>query len=415
MTALKKRLQAQPRSRIMSTCFTQERGLREQCNKKISRLLIAVDFVFLLLFFSGCYESYSLLLKLGSLVLSFGCFLSVSWNSRTPGWIWGYLSLIALFLFTQYVYTSFKYHQSISQFFFASYYFVFSLLIPVFFYLLNEAGLNKVLTNLELLISVISGYMLLMAFIYITFGVNLTEITRFRGGLLRINAPFIVQLGCVVAAYLFACGKGQKKLHALTWLLSFFAILLVYQSRLIILLLSFIFLYIFALRNRGNAGASYIAVLFALIVFLLLCSIGPLEGILSSFSVTGDHAGSTLTRIYEIEYYLDLFQELPLNGVGLIPFGSAQYSLLSGPFNNFYIDDVGIIGALAEIGLWIFLIYIVPMIVLMFRSFSRKSHIPKLLATAILFYLLGTTFTTLIAFPYFDPTWAFCFALLAFE
>lgn len=389
--------------------------MNEKRDKRINHLLIAVDLVFLLLFLSGCYESQSLLFKFGSLALSLGCFLNVSWNFSIPRWVWGYLSLMALFLFVQYVYTSFNYHQSVLQFFFASYYFLFCVLIPVFYFLLFEAGLNRVFKNLEILILVISGCMLFMAFTYDVFGFNLTEIARLRSGLLRINAPFIVQLGCAIAAYLFICDKEHRKFHALTSLLSFSAVLFVYQSRLIVLLLSFIIFFIFALKNRGNVGASYIGVMLAFIVVLLLCSIGPLRGILNSFSVKGDYGGSTLTRIYEIDYYLDLFHKFPLCGVGLVPFGSTSYSLLSGPFNNFYIDDVGIFGALAQIGLWIVLIYILPMIVLAARVFFKNNQTPKLVSVVILFYLLGTTFTTLLVFPRFDPTWSLCLALLAFE
>lgn len=410
-----KKFQAQIRYGSIPPGNFQERGMNEKRDKRINHLLIAVDLVFLLLFLSGCYESHSFLLKIGSLALSLGCFLSVSWNFSIPRWVWAYLSLMAIFLFVQYVYTSFNYHQSALQFFLASYSFHFCVLIPVFYFLFFEAGLNRIFKNLEILISVISVCMLFMAFTYAVFGFQLTEITRTRSGLLRINAPFIVQLGCAIAAYLFICDKEHRKLHALTCLLSFSAILFVYQSRLIVLLLSFIIFSIFALKNRGNAGSNYIGAMLAFIVLLLLCSIGPLRGILNSFSVTGDYGGSTLTRIYEIDYYMDLFQKFPLCGVGLVPFGGTSYSLLSGPFNNFYIDDVGIFGALAQIGFWIVLIYILPMIALAVRLFFKNNQTPKLLSMVILIYLLGTTFTTLLVFPRFDPTWSFCLALLAFE
>lgn len=415
MSALIKRMQTRSGSRAVGSCYAEDGLLNERCDKRIRHLLIAIDLVFLLLFLSGCYESCSFLFKIGSLVIAFGCFLNVSWNSRILGWIWVYLFIIALFLFAQYVNTSFSYNQSFIQFFFASYYYLFSLLIPVFYYLLNEAGLKRVLANLEFLVMAISGYMLFAALIYMVFGINFTEINRLRNDLLRINAPYIVQLGCVIAAYLLMCEKEQRKLHALTCLLSFSAILLVYQSRLVAILISFIILFIFALRSRDDAGASFIGVMLALIVFLLLCTIGPLGGVLNSFSVSSDYGASTITRIFEIEYYLSLFHKYPLNGVGLVPFGSTPYGLLTGPFNNFYIDDVGIIGALAQIGLWVVSFYVLPMIVMGFRLFTNKCQAPKLLLSAIVFYLLGTSFTTLIVFPYFDPAWSLCLALFAFD
>ena len=383
------------------------------CDRKTKRLTAAVGLIFILLFLSTCYDTFNVALKLGSIALTIGCFLSVAWDTRIAGWAWGYILLISLFLFVQFSYTSIAYQQGIAQFLAASYYFFYCLLIPVFMHLLSVFGIQGLLRKIEMLTLVISVFMLLMGFMYTVFGLNLTEIARFRSGLLRIDAPVVVQIGCVIAAYQLICRNGNKGTHAAICFCSFLAILYVCQSRLAILLLVFAFLLMLAFRRSDHIGLVYISFFAAAIALVALCTIGPLRGILESFSLSSSMGGNTLTRINETNYYLDLISRNPVNGVGLVPFGSAAYSALSGPYGQFYIDDVGIIGALAGIGLWVVAIYVVPMICLIRASFTKGRAPFRILLLAILFYLVGTTFTTLIVYPRFDPTWAFCLALFA--
>ncbi len=382
---------------------------------KVKRLFIAVGLALGLLFLSECYHSLSVVLKLASLLLTLGCFLSVAWRHRIAGLTWLYLFLVASFLFVQFVYTGLNYHQSITQFFTASYYYFYCLLVPVFAFIFEIIGLKEALIKLEKVVFLIATFMLIAGFLYLVLGFNITEIDRFRNGLLRINAPFVLQIGCVIAAYLFACDKKNKILHALTCALAFFAILFVYQSRLVLLLMVSIFLFIFALRRKENVGVTLTGIFLSLFILLLLFAVGPFGEILGSFAVTSESGGNTLTRIYETDHYLELFKRYPLNGIGLVPYGSKAYTALSGPFGSYYVDDVGIIGALAEIGLWIIPIYIVPMFVFMVWAFSEERNELRIMLLAIFLYLVGTTFTTLIVFPYFDPTWSLCIALFGYK
>lgn len=371
-------------------------------DEKIAKwTLRCVEMIFILMFLSNVYQAYDTPLKLVSLVLAGICFIWVSMYNRISGMQFAYLMVVLIFLLVEFIQGYIRYDQGLFGFFSAAYYYVFVLLLPVFSFLINHFGRVGLLVRLEKVAVLIATFMLACSLIRFFVGIDITGIERMRSGMIRINAPFLVQLAPLICLYL--CFKDKNKaIHTVSLIINISAIIIVYQSRLVDLLLVLCLSVLVLNRYKNNAASFYLAVMTTIVVFVMLM-FGPMGNIINSFSVHGEYSGSTVTRIYETDYYLDLFRDNVVNGAGLIEFGSPHYSVISGSAGAYYIDDVGIIGALAAIGLWVVPLFLVPLILLA-RNVLRVDEY-DLLGWPVLMFVLGTSFTTLIVFPYFDPCW----------
>lgn len=374
--------------------------------------IVCICLIFILMFLSNVYQSIDTPLKMVSLILAVYCFVSTCPHSRIAFTHLAYIACIVLFLLVEFVQCEMRYGQNIAEFFSASYYFTFSLLIPVFATLASRYGTIGLLRILERVILAISVFMILCSVLRFLLGVDITGITRMRSGLIRINAPFLVQFGPCISMYLvFADEKLFRARHICTLLTSIFSLVFVYQSRLVILLTVLCLAVLLLVRYRNNTGKLYIAGICVAVILILLFN-GPLAALINSFSSTDTvYGASTTTRINETSYYLALFKDNILNGVGLIPYGSPSYSIISGPLAQFFVDDVGIVGALAVIGLWIIPLFCIPIVFLGYNIIRNESF--QLLGWPILIFIVGTCFTTLIVFPYFDPAWSLVMALFS--
>lgn len=243
------------------------------------------------------------------------------------------------------------------------------------------------------------------------FGIDVTGITRMRSGFIRINAPFLVQLMSMISLYLCFVDRGRVT-HKIGFVTCTLAVVFVYQSRLVDLLLVFCLALVILNRYRRNSASFYLVGM-GLVIFLVFLLFGPLNSLVTSFSVNSEYGGNTVTRVYETDYYTTLFRDNILNGVGLIAYDSPYHSIISGSLGSYYIDDVGIIGALAAIGLWVIILFLIPILILGKNIILNPSY--QMLGWPLLLFIIGTSFTTFIVFPYFDPAWPLFLAVFGFN
>lgn len=374
-----------------------------------SWILQGVCLVFGLLFVGQCYDSLDRICKLISVAISFACFFTVAvhdYGFRKTEVL--YMTLIFTFLLFEYVYVGYKYQQPLTTSFSGTYYYCYAVLLPVFNYLLERISRERVLDALESAALVISIFMLIVASLMNFGGINITQVTRQRSDTIRIVALVLVQMCPIISLYLYINNISNKLKHIIALVVCLTALVYVSQSRLNILVIIVCLALTLILHYRKNAALTFIALCIVLMVGGSLILFGPLGQLLGSFSLNSEYGGNTLTRIWETDYYLELFRTNPFNGTGLITYGTPAYSIIAGPYGNYYIDDVGIIGALAMTGLWVVPIFIIPLIVLIVCVARQDCW--KGLGWPIILYVACTMFTWLPTFPYFDPFWLFILA-----
>lgn len=183
-----------------------------------------------------------------------------------------------------------------------------------------------------------------------------------RNGRMRIQ---LYHLTTIAIIYNFDCLFSKKMKNRLipfvVLILGIYLTIFVEQTRMkmICLALGIAASILFSGESK-NKKIINISIVFASILILFLS--GFYSQIVDSFSVTGEYSGSTTVRLSEIVYYLNIFKNKPLLGLGALS-DSSEYTysaLMHGSLGRYYLDDIGYIGQLANGGVLFFalLIYI---------------------------------------------------------
>lgn len=372
-------------------------------------ILRAAIFAWVFQYLSRIYTSQDTILELISIAFLLFSVLSVVSRVRVKNVIFLYLYVVALMMLIQGAYTGLIYSQTILDFFSAVRSYIYILLVFPFSYFVQKYGISETLEKLICPSTLVGIFMLFVAVVYNLTGISLVESLRERQGLARLGEPKFIDLSILYLTWKFRYNFTEKyDLIRLIVLIG--SIIYVAQSRAIIisLVVAAIILIITSLKGFEK---KYVACIFGVFVLLLMINYGFIGRILDSFSLEGAEAGSTDTRLQEINYYLSAFLQRPFTGLGIIKYGSHAYSIVSGPFNQYYPEDIGIIGALGVIGVWSVLIYVAPLIV--FGKCIRNSRIENLksLHYVLFSYVIATSFSLLMVFPTCDPAWPFLISI----
>lgn len=319
-----------------------------------------------------------------------------------------YLFLILLMLFSQYVYTAHVYNQSLYFFFSASFTYIYCLLFFSFVYLFKRYGVETLLRKLQYIALIIASFMIIAAIIKNVIGVSLIEAMRERSGTARLAEPEIVDVEILFSFWSFFKYKWNKK-DFLVSVICIAAIFCVSQTRVIEIVLIACSCVLLFSQNKG-ANKKFYVIAFICIVSFSLVESGVASTFIDSFSLSGQESDSTIARIREVTYYMSLFADHPVMGIGMIAYNSPLHYLISGRLGNYYIEDVGIIGALGTIGLWIVPLFLVPVIFFIKKVRYADNELCPLYISLI-FYTIGTSLTLLIVYPFLSPVWPMLIAM----
>lgn len=139
------------------------------------------------------------------------------------------------------------------------------------------------------------------------------------------------------------------------------------------------------------------------------------SGFLDSFGPNSEDYGSTVARLGAYSYFWNSFLHNPLFGHGII----ASVDLLSistGPYGIYFYADVGFVGALAQYGVFILLLYVLPIlygIVSVYKRIQSRNVDP--FAIGFLMYVIVSSSTLLCTNDMRSFLWPFFIAFLAYE
>jgi hypothetical protein len=275
-------------------------------------------------------------------------------------------------------------------------------------YLFRKYGLTRVMDSLQSLGLVLSLFMLLAAFLFNLGGVSIVESLRLRDGAARFSEAGLVDVIAVYSACKVFRGRARA-FDLFTLVVTLASIFLVSQTRVMELSILLAVGCVLVVQLRGADRKLLGCIGIAAIIFVAVLN-GSIGAFIGSFSTSGSEAASTYARIDETVYYLGLFRQNPVMGVGMIAYESPLRHLIGGPYGTYFLDDVGIVGALGTIGLWIFPLYIIP-VMHFFVDAVHVSHENRALLVGLIVLLLGTTMTLLYAYPFCDPTWPLIYAI----
>lgn len=217
-----------------------------------------------------------------------------------------------------------------------------------------------------------------------------------RNGNLRISS---LAFGSIMMLYNFIRFytrqvKGWKRLLTfLEFAVGLYCVIVIQQTRAM-MLVCFVCLALVLLIYGKTLQKKFIGFFIVLFIGVFFASTSYVSDFFSTFS-SADYEGSSIARNYAIRYFGDVFLNNPLVGFGW----AFNSSITHGPMGIAYTSDVGIVGMLAEIGLFTIPFYIVPIIrmTMIIKQYGlRKMMHDNLFLLILIVYLLGTTATLII-------------------
>lgn len=217
-----------------------------------------------------------------------------------------------------------------------------------------------------------------------------------RNGNLRISS---LAFGSIMMLYNFIRFytrqvKGWKRLLAfLEFALGLYCVIVIQQTRAMILV-CFVCLALVLLIYGRTLQKKFVGFFIVLFIGIFLVSTSYVSDFFSTFS-SANYEGSSIARDYAIGYFWNVFLNNPLVGFGW----AFSSSITHGPMGIAYTSDVGIVGMLAEIGLFTIPFYIVPivrMVMIIKRYGLRRMIHDNSFLIILIVYLLGTTATLII-------------------
>jgi hypothetical protein len=303
----------------------------------------------------------------------------------------------------------------------SSHYFLVALAFPMLKLFVKQDGYNNLLRKINKVIFVWYCLLVVQNIVYSATGVlflNIDFNSRSEG--IRISMKSI---GNLMILYNFdnyySKRKNENRIFSLVQtLLGLYCVFAVQQTRMYIITIC-ICLAVIILLNSTTPLKTMRNLLVLGIVVALIVNTGVLNSFLNTFNKNNEeYVGSTIARNGAMAYFWNTFISNPLYGHGIIA-NSAYKNIQYGPLGIYYYADIGIIGLLAQVGLFAIPIYIWPVIHWGKYSWhviwSKSARKEKGFLLAMYVYLLCTTPTLICTNVGLSLALPFYFSIFAYD
>lgn len=298
-----------------------------------------------------------------------------------------------------------------------SHYWFLFLTAPLLYYLEREEwGYAKIISMLNTVAMITYVVVIAQSVVYAASGVSfLAKELSFRNQTVRLS------LGCFGNAMIlynfdrFYNGTRKRTVHLLMAVVGMVAMLFVQQTRGYTISVV-IALGIIVLMNNRTTLKVLLNVLLIIGAIVYLVYSGILADLLASLNPeTGENIG---IRLIAMDYFWKEFIQSPLIGHGLA-IGTQYISIARGPIELYFYSDVGIVGSLAQYGLFYLVIYVWPMIRMgrmTIELFANKKVRQEYAFLIGLYCLLLLTSVSLIVTDMFRMLlFPFCIAIFEYQ
>lgn len=341
-----------------------------------------------------------------------------------------YLIIVTVIVFIMYVHAIIVYPLNgiMTTYGLGCYYFYAFLAVPIIYIFEVDGGFEQflkivnIITIIMYVISIIQGisYMRTGTLLFSAASNKITG-SMVRDGKIRVGAGAFSNIMLVYNLYnLYNVRKKSRKQTLVSIIIIILGMVNIYftgQTR-VALLTVFASAAVLIWLGDGSKNKKLLAGIMGVVMIIFVLSSEILSNIWSSFSSTGDLAGSTITRINTLSYYWGKFLQNPIFAIGFAG-DEHYYSLVHGNSGIYYqtvlirydYTDVGYIGQLMKLGIFSVGVYLWPLfrfikMSLLFAKNKLEKRGPLLIA--LVCYLLLTSGTLIIL----DPNRVIAFPLI---
>lgn len=404
----------------------------------IKRKFVYEDLIYILIIVSTiaeceCFRLFSIDTGILKGIVLFSIFIAIAMvlfyrNFKiriSEKYLYLYTAIIILFLVVQGLYTLMKYDaQTLMSFLQSSQgYLWIGLSIPLFILFNACVGMDSVLDTVKNLVWVTLIILIVAALAYNFLGLALFNVAKYkefllRNGRLRLwDLSSLEGLAIIWTFYEFLYKEKKKVWNIFFLAMMMLALFYVEQTRMmqVAVIVSIVLMYIFKKNDSKNAKANKFLLIFFTVIFIL--ATGSIGEFWATFSVNGANGSSTRIRMDEIVYAIELFIDNPVNGVGIMPTSVRDLYINYTGAGKFGYTDIGIIGSMAQMGMWTLIVYCIPVlrffyILLKVRNEKNKYYFPFL--TGLFSFVIITSGTLLIINQSRIFMWPFCIAIFEY-
>lgn len=230
---------------------------------------------------------------------------------------------------------------------------------------------------------------------YFTTGVT------FRDDNIRLSLGSIANMMIVYRIYkvFYKNSRGYIKIYNyISLVTSIYALIVIQQTRMYTAVIGIVFVVLLLCNGKSN-GKKILAGVATIGAVYLLVSENVISDFLASFSVNSEKGVSTITRIYEVKYYISCFFSNPLFGNGLTS-EMIYPNIEHGTLGTLYYVDVGIVGLFAQVGLCAVVFYVIPFFRMVKTTIlSVRYNKDWQIDVALIVYMFATSWTLLQIHP----------------
>lgn len=200
-----------------------------------------------------------------------------------------------------------------------------------------------------------------------------------------------------------------KVWHIICLGIGIYSLIVVQQTRMYTIIVALCFMMIILIKGKGWKN-KLLKIVILCLCYLFLVNSSFVTDLIKSFSVTGENRWSTQARLYAITYYIDCIKHRPLFGNGFLS-EVEYYSILHGATGQAQYSDVGILGLIAETGIFSIVFFLLP-VYFIIKSIITLKHEKRLnsLDVAIFLYVIATSATLILTVGRYCYTFAFILA-----
>lgn len=322
------------------------------------------------------------------------------------------VSHLFIYVISTMMYSANKLHNVILAF---NHYLMVFLAFPLLKYIRRERGYEGLLQLLNKVTFVLYILFISQSIVYNNSGVLFLNVAEnFRDGMLRMSLKSMGNLMIIYNFYIVWCRKQSKhRVFSLVQLcLGCYCLLFVQQTRAFYFAIAISVSAIMLFQSKNPLKTLRNICIIAVSLLALQLS-GILGSYFDSFGETSESYGNTLVRMEAITYFWNAFVKNPIIGHGIIASDALQ-SIRTGPFLNYFYADVGLIGEVAQIGLFSFVLYVWPVVHwTKFTVKNRKRISPFMIG--VICYIFATTPTLICTSVGLCFMWPICIAMFAYE
>lgn len=254
-------------------------------------------------------------------------------------------------------------------------YVMFFMAIPMLMYIIRKDSINALINITNAIAIIWLVLIILQKYIYQITGVIFFAST-FEYGIrdgIRIGISCIGNLSIIINFHqlLFVNKNNRCKFSKIVCVLGFYALIVLQQTRALTFAICASCLLMILSDTRHAVQHKIKKWLILILIVGIVFSTGIVSSFLESFAEKSEYGYSTMVRADAIIYYWNIFKENPLFGFGFASVADHE-GLIRGPYGAYFLNDVGLIGQLVRLGIFIVPIYFWPVLRFIKITFRTK-------------------------------------------